>query len=513
MATSFTDSLASLSHRLRRRIGVSRLLAACALAGICLGASAATDAWVRPFPLSTGERWAVLAISLAGAGAVGVAAFLLARKRWRGPVLARALDASAKGNGLFTTAWETLQAPPEADALRQNFRELLQARAAVRLVGLDTRPIVGQRCLIAPCALLAAVLATLAVVSIQSPEFRTGLHRVTQPWWEPAPPISWRNFVLENHCTLEWPTAFGRAATPVSGADVAFPEQSALVWRLRLAGGCTKGRIELRRQGGAHIETIEASSLRKAFPKAGRFEARIAFDISPEELAKAGEPVDGTDPTRSPWVAFECREDRAPTVVLEKPEGAELPASPIAPLPCAVRAQDDWGLVKAGIGMMVDGVTTEEALLPLASEAGQSTDAAGPLILPMARHAGLGAENSVLVFAFAEDAAGHRTVSTPVALDIQPLLGAPDQKGPQQPEPEDEKEDGGAPPDKKEKADINALIRLQRAVTGKTLAAPGDIQRLVRDQAQVLKALETGELPEPDAPSPPSPAAPDAPLH
>ncbi len=516
MATSFHDSLQTLAHRLQKRIGTSRLLAAAALAGIGLGASAAIDAWGRPFPfpLSTGERWAALTISLGFAGAVGVAAFLLAKKRWSGAALPRALDAHANGNGLFTTAWETLHSPPEADALRRDFCELLQARAASRLTELDTRPIVGQRRLIAPCAALVAVVAALGVVSVQSPEFRTGLRRVTQPWWEPAPPVTWRNFVLEVQRTLEWPKAFGRAAMATENVDdLAFPEQSALQWNLRLAPGAANGRIELRRQGEAQVETIKISAA-KTFPKAGRFEARIAFDLPQEVLAQAGEPPAGTDPARSPWVSFECREDRPPTVALEKPEGAEQPASPITPLPCAVRAHDDWGLRKTGICMMVDGTTTEEALLPLEGAAGESLDAAGPLTVMLARHANLSAENSILVFAFAEDAAGHRTVSTPVALDIQPLFGKQEQGGPKKPEEkDDEKDGGGAPPEKKDKVDLDMLVRMQRSVTGKTLAAPGDLQKITREQERVLQTIKTGKLPPEDEPAPSDPPAPDAPLH
>lgn len=511
MATTFLDSLGSLSHLLRRRIGMARLWAAAALAGAGLGVGGAVDAWVQP--LSTGGRWGVLAASLGLSGALGAAAIRLAGKRWSGQSLAKTLDAHANGNGLFATAWETRQAPPEADALHRAFCELLQSRAAARLSELDIRPIVGRRRLIAPAAALLAVCAALTAAAIRSSEFRTGLHRVTQPWWEPPPPVTWRNFILESRRTLEWPQAFGRAATPADGADLAFPEQSTLLWNLRLAPGCANARIELRRQGEAQIETIGAPGLRKAFPKAGRFEARIAFDLPEEVLAQAGEPANGTDPTRSPWLPFECREDRPPTVILEKPEGAEQPASPIAPLPCAVRAHDDWGLRKTGIGMMVDGATTEEALLPLEGEAGQSTDASGALELRMARHADLCAESSVLVFAFAEDAAGHRTVSTPVALDIQPLFGDQKKDGPQKPEKEDKEKDGGPPdPDQKEKADINALIRLQRAVTGKTLAAPGDLRKIVRDQERVLQTIETGTIPPEDGPSPEPSPAPDAPL-
>lgn len=518
MATSFPDSLNALSQRLRRRIGIARLLAAAALAGAGLGMGAAADAWMQP--LSTGQRWGALAASLGLSAALGFAAFSLAKKRWRGGRLAGDLDARTRGDGLFATAWETLQAPPEADALRRAFCALLQAQAAAAMAQHDLRPIIGRGRLIGPAAALAAVIAALGIASVRSPEFRTGLHRVGQPWWEPPPPVTWRDFVLENRCTLDWPNAFGRAPTPADGPDLAFPEQSTLVWNLRLAPGCTGRRIELRRQGERMITVHMAdflpqksgqAPLRINFPKAGRFEARIAFDVPEEIMAKTGEPRKGVDPTHSPWVAFECRKDLPPTVVLEKPEGPEQPASPIAPLPCAVRAHDDWGLRKAGIGMMVDGTTTEEALLPLADKAGQGLDAAGPLELRMARHANLSAESSILVFAFAEDMAGHRTVSRPVALDIQPLFGEQNTGGPKKPGEKD-KDGGPPPPDGKEKPDLNMLIRMQRAVTGKTLSAPGDLQQLVRDQQRVLQTLETGALPPEDEPTPGSPPAAEAPL-
>src|SRR6478735_7781681 len=101
-------------------------------------------------PLHTGGRWGVLAGSLGLSAAAGYAAFALAKKRWSGRRLAAALDGQANGNGLFASAHETAEAPPEADALRQSFRELLQSRAAARMAELDPRPLVGRPRLAAP---------------------------------------------------------------------------------------------------------------------------------------------------------------------------------------------------------------------------------------------------------------------------------------------------------------------------------------------------------------------------
>jgi hypothetical protein len=71
--------------------------------------------------------------------------------------------------------------------------------------------------------------------------------------------------------------------------------------------------------------------------------------------------------------------------------------------------------------MMVDDDKTQVGVITLQ---GRDLAASRTIDLVLARFPGLGPERSILIWAFAEDAAGQRSVSLPVALDIRALYQA-----------------------------------------------------------------------------------------
>jgi hypothetical protein len=143
--------------------------------------------------------------------------------------------------------------------------------------------------------------------------------------------------------------------------------------------------------------------------------------------------------------------DQPPIVELVRPRGPEAAATLIDVLECEIRATDDRGLARIGLEMMVDATKTEHGAVVLARP---EREASRTLTLALSRMVGLGPDRSVLIWAFAEDGAGQRSVSMPVALDLQaPYRATSAGQG-----------GGGGGPDV-----LEELIAGQRALATKTL--------------------------------------------
>jgi hypothetical protein len=317
------DVVARIHGRNRKRL----LLAVAALAGALLAAAAAADAFVQV--LGSGGRALALALVLGLPGLAFGAGLLVARKRWSRREVARALEArSAQDQELFVTALAVAEerrptlAPEvpgavlEQQALQDEFRRLLCARASRRTGEIDTRALVSRHRLAPGAVAAGSVAAVLLAVAIVSPAFRLGLSRVMLPW------------------------------------------------------------------------------------------AAISYSDGDEASAAAAAPI---------------TKDQPPMVELVQPRGPEAAATLIDSLACEIRASDDRGLARMGLEMMVDASKTEQGSIVLGRG---EREASRALTLALGRIANLRPDSSVLIWAFAEDVAGQRSVSMPVALDLQQLYRA-----------------------------------------------------------------------------------------
>ena len=289
--------------------------------------------------------------------------------------------------------------------------------------------------------------------------------------------------LLECENIIHWPSSFARSDTQATGMSACFPERSSLTWRFKLIPKYSKAQIELLHDG-ANLRLSAGSdahgifTVTKEFPLMGQWKVRIVT-----AAAEANEK-------KTSWKAIECKKDLPPAVKLMKPTGSTKAVSAIDELTCELSASDDWGLATMGIGLIVDAGPPHEQALPL----DRKQLAASDLIkLLLARYPKIGPDHSVMVWSFAQDVAGQRAASSPIALEIQPLFRA-----------KPESAEILSPPSEKEgekklknasSINLEKIIQAQRAVTGKTLwliqqKAGIEVKSLAIDQDKVLKQLK-----------------------